>query len=313
MFESERPFTVDLPEDRLNCGRGLGTLSKLPLEIRAHIWLVKVKNEFPEFTYARLERVSPWIAFECYHILLAGRILTFDISCYEHVASRWPSEFHVHDQFDCYWRVAPQFGGECGTLEGAEILRDAAGDILEHSQRMRIRVAAPRDAGELLMLWNRMRWIASFLDSVESWNEVDIIFEFLEGHSRSWWNLSFGDQSVPELLPLEDFFPSLLDDRGRCKDWRLGRLLPIHLARGTLLSFTLSPFSKWEKLAIFCFRRPNTVCEEKRQSQVCSARCYQSKSVGRYCEPPSGPGYGAAWLRRGTDDGTGVSLAIHRL
>jgi hypothetical protein len=31
------------------------------------------------------------------------------------------------------------------------------------------------------------------------------------------------------------------------------------------------------------------------------------------CEPPSSSGYGAAWLRRGIGDDTGVSLVIHRL
>jgi hypothetical protein len=293
-----RRVTLDEARDK---PRGLGTFAKLPLEIRTRIWVAWVKDESPLESYTRLQRLSRWMAFESYHILMARRCLTFDLSSYEQAPGHWISEFYVHDQYGCRWRVAPQFGGMCGTLEGAENLDVVCSAIIglggdgEHPPTpMRIRVSAPQDAGEMLVLWNRMRWIAHFLHRhapfFDQWDEADyrripkseddsdpsdheptkkphkavnLRFEFLETHDRSWWEPSTAKVNKIRRL-LKDFSPILTEDN-RFTDFQYGETLAIHLCWGDLRSFALSPFIHWKTKARLRFRRPDHVHERIRQ------------------------------------------------
>jgi hypothetical protein len=197
MILTRRLLWTNIPDERRDKQRGLGTLAKLPLEVQTQIWLAWAKYEHPRNTYSRLHEVSPWLEFECYYILFANRIFTFDISSYEHLPGRWPSEFPVYDQLGCRWTVSPQFGGDCSTLAGAENLASYKFDFLEHINQIKIRVPAPRDAGETLMLWNRMRWIVTFISRGPAWRKETLHVEFIERHDRSWWRV-LPDKIVPQ-------------------------------------------------------------------------------------------------------------------
>ena len=129
--------------------RGLGTLAKLPLELRIRIWLTWAYEEHPWRTYARLKPTSHGIKQECSRILLTERILTFDLL--SHGRARWPSEFLLHDQFGKRWPVCPQLRGPPCTLEEGDSLSVFTDHMIQFKQ-VRIILVAPQDAGEALLV-----------------------------------------------------------------------------------------------------------------------------------------------------------------
>ena len=158
-------------------------------------------------------RICRQIREEAFAVAYGTRDLVFELPDFSphrlDYFSQWPSLIQVHDQYSTFQQdVAPHFLRPGVRYRSHwESLNIGVGFFcpfhLFRAIHIEIPAPNPKDPAQLIMTWNRLRWISRLFEKASN-GLPDIRLVFRESQDRSWFTAGRLNLSHPDLLVLGD-------------------------------------------------------------------------------------------------------------